>query len=191
MKGTKSFVFVIVILLITFQLNAHEDHSSKSSISELSPFMQSVVEEVNGVHEKLSGLANEIPADKYNWRPAEGVKSVSEVFIHAASANYFILSFFGNPMPEGFNRELESQVTEKDEVLKWLDKSFKGAAEFVATIDEGTLGEKVETPFGELTKRKLLFIMFTHGHEHLGQMIAYARSNGVVPPWSQKQEDEG
>jgi uncharacterized damage-inducible protein DinB len=191
MKRKIFFLTLCATSLVFVNTIAHDNHKTQQSASDLSPFMQGVVEEVYGVHEKLSGLANEIPDDKYDWRPAEGVKSVSEVFIHASSANYFILSFFGNPMPEGFTRELESQVTEKEEVLKWLDKSFKGAAEFVATIDEGTLEEKVETPFGEITKRKLLFIMFTHGHEHLGQMIAYARSNGVVPPWSQKQDDEG
>ncbi len=190
MKRAKFFFSFFATLFVAVQLSAHDLTPTKQS-GDMDPLLASITEEVKGIHEKLGGLADEIPEDKYSWRPAEGVRSVSESFVHALGANYFLMGFFGNPMPEGFSRELEKQVTAKADVKEWLDKSYNTASEFIPTIDPVTLDDKVETPFGEFTKRKLLFVIATHGHEHLGQMIAYARMNGVTPPWSQKQEGEG
>ncbi len=134
-----------------------------------------------GVEEKLVGLAKAMPDDKFGWSPAEGVRTVSEAFMHVAGANYFFASKMGVDMPEG-TRGLEKTVKDKAGVIKQLEASF-------ANIKKGLKGADMSQAtklFGgkEGTIGDLALIAVGHGHEHLGQVIAYARSNGVKPPWS-------
>lgn len=132
--------------------------------------------------EKLLSLAEAIPADKYGWRPSEGVRNVSESLMHVAAANYFFPTLVGNALPEGVNpRAFEQEITEHDEVISTFKGSLEALAAMLDTIDmEG----EIEV-FGQtLTKAGFLHLAISHNHEHLGQMIAYARSVGVVPPWS-------
>lgn len=144
--------------------------------------------DVDGVAKKLVDLAEKMPADKYGWRPAAGVRSVSEVFMHVAGANYMLPSFLGAKMPEGFDRGMETGVTEKAKVVEWLKKSVENAKGTAAGIAPADLDKKVKAFGREMTQRRVLMIIQTHMHEHLGQSIAYARSNGVTPPWSEASE---
>lgn len=140
--------------------------------------------------EKLLQLAEAIPEDKYGWRPSEGVRSVSETLLHAAGANFFIPSFMGAKAPEGMSPEqmkpdvFEKSTVKKAEIVAHLKRSLdylKSVAEATADADMDT---QVKWFLGESSKRELLYFIAAHNHEHLGQMIAYARMNGVVPPWS-------
>jgi len=133
---------------------------------------------------KLMSLAEAFPAEKYSWRPAEGIRSVSEVFMHVVGANYFLTTAFGGEVPEGIGRDLEQRVTSKDEALPILKASIDHVTEVLAGLDEASLGETHQMFGQEMTGYQVLLIVLSHGHEHLGQGIAYARSNGVVPPWS-------
>lgn len=137
------------------------------------------------VEEKLVGLAEAIPQEKYSWRPAEGVRSVSETLMHVTLANFFLPSLLGVEMPEGITREMEKEVTAKEEVVAKLQESFAHARETIMGVPEATLDEMVSFGGSERSKRAVLLLIVSHGHEHLGQGIAYARSIGVVPPWSQ------
>ena len=96
----------------------------------------------------------------------------------------------GVEMPSHITREIEKTMTGKDEILKNLKASFESAKKFLANYDTANFEEIVETPFGKFSQRAMILIMNNHYHEHLGQLIVYARSNGVVPPWSQSESDE-
>ena len=146
------------------------------------------------LQEKYSGLAGALN-EHYAWRPAEGVRSVSEVFMHVAGANIYLPVVLGVAPPEGmeidspdgvFERmgELE-QTTDPSSVRETLRTSVDHARHVIETVPEEEFEEKVQM-FGQMfTKRQVLIGMITHMHEHLGQMVAYARMNGVVPPWSE------
>jgi uncharacterized damage-inducible protein DinB len=143
------------------------------------------------VGKRLVDLANAVPAEKYSWRPAPGVRSVGEVYMHVATANYFLPSLVGGKLPEGFSRDLEKSVTDKAKVVEWLKRSVDNAKTVSAGLSNADLDKKVKVPFGggmEMTERRVLMIVQTHMHEHLGQSIAYARSIGVTPPWSEAGE---
>ncbi|HSL81237.1 MAG TPA: DinB family protein [Thermoanaerobaculia bacterium] len=114
----------------------------------------------------------------------EGVRSVSEAFMHVAGANYFLTTTFGGEMPEGIGPDLEQRVTSKDEAVRVLRESVAHVEEVLAGVDESDLPETRQLFGRELTGYQVLLIILGHGHEHLGQAIAYARANGVVPPWS-------
>ena len=92
-------------------------------------------------------------------------------------------------MPSHIKWELEKTMTNKEEILKSLKISFTAAADFLKSYDPANYEKIVKTSFGEFTQRTMILILNNHYHEHLGQLIVYARSNGVVPPWSEKQEE--
>jgi uncharacterized damage-inducible protein DinB len=151
-------------------------------------FRAELVSDVDGVGKKLVDLAGAVPAEKYGWRPAPGVRSVSEVFMHVVGANYLLPSFMGAKLPEGFDRGMETSVTDKAKVIEWLKKSIENAKSVASGMSDADLDKKVKAFGREMTQRRLLMIVQTHMHEHLGQSIAYARSNGVAPPWSEGGE---
>ena len=135
---------------------------------------------------KISQLAEAMPDDKYSWSPSEGVRNFGSVIGHAISANYFLGSKMGVAIPEGVNpMTIEKELTTKKELMEALDKSHEFVVAAINGIKESEMGDKVELPFpGEYTKMSLVNIVVNHSSEHLGQMIAYARSNNVAPPWS-------
>ncbi len=161
--------------------------SSPSNPAENAWFKE-MIGQLHFVEGRLVSLAEAIPEEKFTWRPAEGVRSVAEVFNHAAGANYYLLSFMGGKMPEGFTPDYEKTVTKKADIIKMLKESFEYARNFIENYKEENLDKEVELPFGKFSQRSVLFILMNHGHEHLGQSIAYARMNDVVPPWSQKED---
>jgi uncharacterized damage-inducible protein DinB len=144
--------------------------------------------EVDEVGKKLVDLAESIPADKYGWRPGPGVRSVGEVFVHVVGGNSTLPSFLGARRMEGVSRESEKTVTDKAKIVELLRKSIENAKAAAMNISDADLEKKVKT-FGdrEMTGRQVLMRMLNHMHEHLGQAIAYARMNGVTPPWSARE----
>jgi len=152
--------------------------------------MDAYIMALNDGEEKIMALANAVPEEKYSWRPGEGVRSVGEVYMHIVSANCFIPTFVGMKPPEGFSQETEKQVTKKADILAWLKKSFDHARAAISTVSDEALAKEVEFFGNETTGEGMLMILVTHVHEHLGQSIAYARTNGIVPPWSAKQKQE-
>src|SRR5216684_731238 len=139
------------------------------------------------VEKKMNSLAQAMPAEKYSWRPAEGVRSVSEVFVHVAGANYLFPSMAGVKPPAGIDRNMEKTITEKAKVQEALKKSFEHAREAVTGLSDADMSRAIKMFGRDATVEGLLFTMANHMHEHLGQAIAYARVNGVVPPWSAKE----
>ena len=142
----------------------------------------------NFTADKVVQLGNAIPVEKYSWRPAEGIRSVKESMMHVASANYFFGSMLGAKMPEGMNPQtLEKKEMSKEEAIKILNESIAFARDAVKNMDPSKMDDTVSFAGNEFNKRQVIFIIGDHVAEHLGQLIAYARSNGVVPPWSQTQ----
>ena len=122
---------------------------------------------------------------------AEGVRSVSQNFMHVASANFFFASQVGVERPEDLPGDLE-KISGKAEVLKFLKRSMEQLPKMVEQNAGQDLDGREIGLFGnKMTARTLYFIAIGHLHEHLGLAIAYARSNGVVPPWSRPQASGG
>ena len=154
-----------------------------------SGFRGEFIAEVDGVGKKLADLANAMPQEKYSWRPAPGIRSVSEVYMHVAGGDFMLPSFMGVKVPEGVSRDMEKTVTEKAKVIETLKKGFEHAKSAAANMSDADLDKKVKIFGGrEITERALLVLILNHMHEHLGQSIAYARMNGVTPPWSEGAE---
>jgi DinB family protein len=148
------------------------------------------VADLDSLQSKFLALANAFPADKYAWRPGPGVRSVGEVFMHVASEYYvFAPMAYGAPrsplIPRGQDsfKNFESKSTKAD-VMKHLNEGFAYTKQQIAGLDPAAITGTKKLFGGDRTIIETSFAMTDDLHEHLGQLIAYARMNGVVPPWS-------
>ena len=138
------------------------------------------------VSRQLVALAEAIPPEKYAWRPAPGVRSTSEVFMHIAIANFWLLSVTGPPMPADLkSADVEKTITSKPEVMDWLKRSLDAVNTAHAAIKPGDLQRRVKVDGRDATVDGVYLRIIVHANEHMGQLIAYARVNGIVPPWSE------
>ena len=144
-----------------------------------------ILRELNEAEKKIVGLAEVTPADKFGWRPAEGVRSIGEAYLHIAGGNYLLVSLIGVKVPEGVDlKTIERNGTEKAEVIRRLRASFEHARKAITGTGEQRLQQKAKFFGQDSTVRGILLSLPVHASEHLGQSIAYARMNGIVPPWS-------
>ncbi|HLW53811.1 MAG TPA: DinB family protein [Candidatus Angelobacter sp.] len=137
------------------------------------------------VSRQLIALAEATPEDKFAWRPAKGVRSTAEVYMHIAITNYYLLAITGPKPPEGLKLEMEKSVTSKAEVISWLKRSLEAVktAHLAETPDD--LKRKVKVNGRDANVDGMYLRIIVHANEHMGQLVAYARMTGVTPPWSQ------
>ena len=139
------------------------------------------------VSRQLIALAEATPADKFAWRPAPGIRSVSEVYMHIALANFYLLSVTGPKLPAGIKSEnMEKDVTAKADVIDWLKRSLDAVKTAHAEVKPSDLQRKVKVNGVDATVDGMYLRIIVHANEHMGQLIGYARMSGVVPPWSKE-----
>jgi uncharacterized damage-inducible protein DinB len=152
-----------------------------------------IARDLGQVKEKIMGLAKAMPASSWDWRPGKAARSTGEVFAHIAADNYFLPAMMGAtpPAATGINGKeyktaeaFEKKKMTREETLAELEKSFAFLEQSLKGQDDAKLGAPLEA-FGQKTTHRGMWISTaTHLHEHLGQLIAYARSNNITPPWS-------
>jgi uncharacterized damage-inducible protein DinB len=139
------------------------------------------------VSSQLIALAEATPADKFAWRPAPGVRSTSEVYMHIAMANFYLLSVTGRKMPDDMKDGMEKSVTSKAEVINWLKRSLEAVKQAHLAVTPKDLERKVHIMDRDATVDGMYLRIIVHANEHMGQLVAYARMTGVVPPWSENK----
>lgn len=193
-RNPPTLVVVLAFCLICPPATAEDDRSS-------SAVQRAMVKSLDAVGRKMIALAEATPAERFDWRPTDEVRTVSEVYMHVAASNFHIPATLGAAPPEGIEipdagpyalkiqrQRWEAQIREKEAVVDMLRRSFAYAAE---AIPEVTGLDEIVAPLGfRDTKLDYLLLAASHAHEHLGQSIAYARSAGIVPPWSEVREPQ-
>ena len=146
--------------------------------------------DLQGMQKKYTELAESIPADKYAWRPEAGTRSVSELFLHVASANYGIPTMMTGTAPApGYQREgFEKSTTDKAKIIDQLNQSFAYAMAAVQKMSNADFAKPEKKLGPDANDGDVVYILVTHNHEHLGQSIAYARVNGITPPWTEEAQ---
>jgi uncharacterized damage-inducible protein DinB len=161
--------------------------------SPVSGFQADFLGQLDYAQKQILSLEEAMPQEKFTWRPSEGVRSVSEVYMHIAFSNYLLLSFMGFEPPAGVEltgdimadaKKWEATTTDKAKIAELIKKSMDNVRAMVPKV--GDLEKKIDFFGQSITTRNMMINVLTHLHEHLGQSIAYARMNGVVPPWSAK-----
>jgi uncharacterized damage-inducible protein DinB len=169
-----------------------EEHGEMAMELEMSSEVAAILENLAGAGEKLMSLAKATPEDKFSWAPTDEVRTISEVYMHVTGTNLLLPAALGAAPPEGLEitdspfammAEWEKTITSKDGVLARFGESLEYVHDALASIKD--LDTEVTLLGPPAPKRAYFLILLAHAHEHLGQSIAYARSVGVVPPWSQ------
>jgi uncharacterized damage-inducible protein DinB len=154
-------------------------------------YRSEVLAEVMIQEDKFLRLAEAIPAEKYTWRPAPDVRSVAEVFLHVSAANFNLYKLVGTPPPTGMDiKTLEKSTTDKAKVIATLKSSFGHARKAITDMPDANLEKSLDWFGGKNTQRGILLFVTRHAAEHLGQSIAYARSIGIVPPWTEDAQKQ-
>lgn len=136
------------------------------------------------VSRQLIELAEATPPEKFAWRPAAGVRSTSEVYMHIAITNFYLLRVTGPKVPADLKEDMETKVTSKPEVIAWLKRSLDAVQQAHRAETTKDLERKVRIHDRDTTVDGMYLRIIVHANEHMGQLVAYARMTGVVPPWS-------
>lgn len=146
---------------------------------------QSTVQAVlTGNQAQVIQLAEAFSEEQYDWRPTEGVSSVGEALMHVAGGNYYLASKMGFPPPEDVDMMKLGEIKGKENIIAALKKSNEFVLAKIMDVETSSLADEVDFGFAKMNKLGGLLAIMEHNGEHKGQLIAYARSNGVVPPWS-------
>ena len=139
------------------------------------------------VSSQLIALAEATPEEKFAWRPAPGVRSTSEVYMHIVMANFYLLSVTGPKMPAELKEGMEKSITAKAEVIRWLKRSLEAVKQAHLSVTPQDLQRKVHIMDRDASVDGMYLRIIVHANEHMGQLVAYARMTGVVPPWSKNE----
>lgn len=184
MKAPKSIPLALLLCAVLLQPTFAQNGDAQGIRAEL-------LQNIEMAEQKYVGLANVLSEEQYDWRPEEGVRSIGEVLLHIAGNNYWLPILIGHPAPEGvaISQDYQSvwdyeKQTGKDMIVKALNDSFSHLKASIKKVPEADLNNAMDIFGTPGTVRGYLVMTTTHMHEHLGQLIAYARINGVKPPWS-------
>jgi uncharacterized damage-inducible protein DinB len=145
--------------------------------------------DLQAVNKKCVDLAEALPTDKLTWRPSPGTRSFAEVFLHVAGERYGILGMMGATPPAGFKAgEFEKSTTDKDRIVEQLNQSWDFANKTINGMSNADFAKVLPKLGPQANEGDVVYILVADAHEHLGQLVAYARQNGIVPPWTVQRE---
>lgn len=141
--------------------------------------------DLEAMQKKFVDLANALPADKLTWRPSPDSRSFAEVFLHVAAERYGILGMMGAETPAGVDRKaLEKSTTDRTRIVDALNQSWDFAQKTIKGMTNAEFAKLLPKLGPQANAGDVVYILVADNHEHLGQSIAYARENGITPPWT-------
>jgi uncharacterized damage-inducible protein DinB len=179
---------IFLAALLSISLFAAAQTATPAAPAAPSGFTKEFLTQLDDLEKKTVALAEAIPQEKYSWRPGEGVRSVGEVYGHLTAGNYAFTRPLGNKVPAGLDLRNIEKVTEKAKIVAALKQSFTDIRTTVNALPAADLEKTVKLFGNDSSARNVLFVLSVHISEHLGQSIAYARSAGVVPPWTAERQ---
>jgi hypothetical protein len=145
---------------------------------------QSLVD-LEQVQKKFVQLADAVPTDKLTWRPTADSRSFAEVFLHVAGERYGILGMMGATAPADFNgKTFEKSTTDRAKIVAELNRSWEFAKTAINGMTNADFAKLLPKLGPQANAGDVVYILVGDAHEHLGQAVAYARENGIVPPWT-------
>lgn len=178
-----TMISILIVLLACMVAVGVAQEKGKEMMGPKSGFRAEFIKNISDVEKKLVSLAEATPQDKFTWRPGEGVRSVSEVYMHVAGSNYYFLAMVG-VKPPAMDRDAEKKVTDKAKVVEMLKASYAQVKQAISNLSDADLDKKTKMFGQDATYREVYLVVLSHAHEHMGQSVAYARMNGITPPWS-------
>jgi uncharacterized damage-inducible protein DinB len=161
-------------------VNSNTDHTAPSYDMKTQSLL-----DLERVQKKFVDLANVVPADKFTWRPSADSRSFAEVFLHVAGERYQILALMGAVAPAGFDpKTFEKLTTDKVRIIEELNHSWEFTKKTINGMSNADFAKLLPKLGPQANAGDVVYILVADAHEHLGQLVAYAREQGIVPPWT-------
>jgi len=147
--------------------------------------------DLEAVNKKCVDLLTALPADKITWRPSPDTRSFAEVFLHVAGERYGFLSMLGATPPAGFKAgQFDKSTTDRDRILAELNQSWDFTSKTINGISNADFAKLLPKLGPQANQGDVVYLLVADAHEHLGQLVAYARQNAIVPPWTLQAQKE-
>ncbi len=177
------------VLFLALQLSGWAQNSNAAATADRTApsydMKAQSLEDLGRVQKKFVDLANAVPADKMTWRPAADARSFAEVFLHVAGERYGILGLMGAAPPAGFDgKTFEKSTTDRAQIIEDLNKSWEFSKKNINGMTNADFAKLLPKLGPQANAGDVIYILVADAHEHLGQLVAYARENGIVPPWT-------
>ena len=191
----KTILSTFAKLSLFLGLLASTAHAAPPAMPGKGPFQRDLLGVYSYTQKQVLDLEEAMPQKKFDWRPAPGVRSVAETYLHIAFANYGMVKMAtGKEPPAEAGWEMnpakwEKKTKDKAEIKKILEGSFAFVHTAIEAMPDADLEKKVSFFGNEMSARAILIILTSHMNEHLGQSVAYARMNKITPPWSKGDKD--
>jgi len=188
MKRVFAALLLVLLGLNTLVISAPAQNSDMASADHTAPSYDMKAQallDLERVQKKCVDLANAIPADKLTWRPAPDARSFAEVFLHVSGERYQILALMGAAPPAEFNgKTFEKSTTDRAQLVAELNKSWEFAQKTMNGMSNADFAKLLPKLGPQANAGDVVYILVADAHEHLGQLVAYARESGIVPPWT-------
>ena len=188
-------VFVPILVVLSVGATGASAQATAPATDQTAPsydMKAQALQDLGIVQKKMVALANAVPADKLTWRPSPDSRSFAEVFLHVAGERYQILGLGGVVPPADFNgKTYEKSTTDKAEIVAQLNKTWDFAEKTINGMSNADFAKLLPKLGPQANAGDVVYILVADAHEHLGQLVAYARVNGVVPPWTAEAQKKG
>lgn len=160
--------------------------ATAATVEAQQDFREEFLRQFDSSMSRFEALAQAMPESAYGWSPGEGVMSVARVYGHVARYNYgYPEQALGVAVPAGLDLQAMEELTSKEELVALLRQSAEHVRGVVAQGSAADWAAPTRLYGRDVPRWSVLLQLLAHMNEHLGQSIAYARMNDVVPPWSQ------
>jgi hypothetical protein len=188
LKTTSLCYVLLSIVLVTSATVARAAEANDKTAPSYDMKGQALLD-LEAVQEKFVNLANALPAEKLTWRPSPDSRSFAEVFLHVAGERYGILAMMGTEKPAGFDgKTFEKSTTDRAQIVQELNKSWGFAQTAIQGMSNADFAKLLPKLGPQANAGDVVYILVADAHEHLGQAVAYARENGIVPPWTAEEQ---
>src|SRR5579859_6472818 len=145
--------------------------------------------DLQAVNKKCVDLAQALPSDKITWRPSPDTRSFAEVFLHVAGERYGFLTLLGATPPAGFKAgQFDKSTIERERIVEALNQSWDFTSKTINGMSNADFAKLLPKLGPQANEGDVVYLLVADAHEHLGQLVAYARQNGIVPPWTVERE---
>ena len=180
-----SICIACVLNAVALSMHAQTPDASTDRTAPSYDMKAQALLDLQEVNKKCVDLAEVLPSDKLTWRPSPDTRSFAEVFLHVAGERYAFLSMIGANPPAGFRAgEFDKSTTEKGHIIEALNQSWDLASKAIIGMSNADFAKLLPKLGPQANEGDVVYLLVADAHEHLGQLVAYARQNGIVPPWT-------
>jgi uncharacterized damage-inducible protein DinB len=185
MKAPILSLICLASILNASAVHAQTPNNSTDSTAPSYDLKAQALLDLQAVNKKCVDLAQALPSDKLTWRPSPDARSFAEVFLHVAGERYGFLSMLGATPPAGFKPgQFDKSTIEKERIVEALNQSWDFTHKTMNAMSNADFAKLLPKLGPQANEGDVIYLLVADAHEHLGQLVAYARQNGITPPWT-------